>query len=601
MVEARSGYFESQRHVLVSLQKLATEPFPLSEHLVQMEKDVEPPAYLQRYPELDLVNLSISDPDEPAPRDVIEELESVNVLTDFPETPVSSMDESQMRALKRMLTKRVAIVQGPPGTGKTFTSVSALKVMLANTAPNEGPILVAAQTNHALDQLLTHISKFEGNFVRLGGRFDKGNGLMKSRTLYELATVTTEYRQRNFRKHNEMKKASFKLQSELAPLFGEALTADILLAYSVITQEQFDSLADDSWTKGAGVVGLQGALLTWLGHENLTAIPRTPPVNMGLEEEEDELLWEQLKELEDEKDDNPEVEDQISEGLSGIWLPFMTRFTGFGSGASKKDIRKLLKMPDLFEIPSPNRGDVYRTWERQINTKLLSSLHELLISYTQDVVNATKIGRWDNQAGLIHHLGAKLIGCTTTGLSKYRGLIAALQPRIILIEEAAETLEAMVLGGIVASTQHLVLVGDHRQLQAHCTIPALDHPPYNMAVSMFERLVNNGIGYTMLNKQRRMIPEIRQLLCVEPRPFYVDLYDHPSVLDRVVNRPPIPGMGGLDSYFFSHNWPEQRTADSSTANEDEAQMIVGFFHYLVRNGTDTSKITVLTVSKAASS
>ena len=41
-----------------------------------------------------------------------------------------------------------------------------------------------------------------------------------------------------------------------------------------------------------------------------------------------------------------------------------------------------------------------------------------------------------------------------------------------------------------------------------------------------------------------MIPEIRRLL----KPVYEDLEDHPSVLDR----PPVPGMGGVNSYFFSH-------------------------------------------------
>ena len=195
---------------------------------------------------------------------------------------------------------------------------------------------------------------------------------------------------------------------------------------------------------------------------------------------------------------------------------------------------------------------------------------------------------------LLQHLGVKLIGCTTTGLSKYRGMIAAMKPRILLIEEAAETLEAMVMAGMLESLEHLVLVGDHRQLQAHCNVRALESQPYNMAISMFERLVNNGIGYTMLNKQRRMIPEIRELLCVDPDPFYTDLFDHPSVLDRVHNRQPIPGMN-VDSWFFHHNWPEKRSPDLSVINQDEAQMIAGFVTYLVLNGTELSRITILTV------
>lgn len=153
------------------------------------------------------------------------------------------------------------------------------------------------------------------------------------------------------------------------------------------------------------------------------------------------------------------------------------------------------------------------------------------------------------------------------------------------------------MAGMLESLEQLILVGDHQQLQAHATIRALEAKPYNLSVSMFERLVNNSIGYTMLNKQRRMITDVRKLLCIEPSPFYSNLHDHPSVLDRKTNRPPIPGMGGKDTYFFHHNWPEQRNSDASRSNIDEAEMVAGFYNHLVMNGTEYSKITVLTVSR----
>jgi helicase required for RNAi-mediated heterochromatin assembly 1 len=58
---------------------------------------------------------------------------NAEVLGEFPAIPTSEMDASQIEACKRILTKKIAIVQGPPGTGKTFTSKSALKVMVKNT------------------------------------------------------------------------------------------------------------------------------------------------------------------------------------------------------------------------------------------------------------------------------------------------------------------------------------------------------------------------------------------------------------------------------------------------------------------------------------
>jgi len=180
----------------------------------------------------------------------------------------------------------------------------------------------------------------------------------------------------------------------------------------------------------------------------------------------------------------------------------------------------------------------------------------------------------------------RLFCMTTTGLSKYRGLVASLKPRVVLIEEAAETLEGLVMAACVESLEHLILVGDHKQLRGHCSVQELEGEPYYLGVSMFERLVGNGIEYSTLTRQRRMIPEVRRILA----PIYEELHDHPSVLERL----PVPGMGGVNSFLFSHDWPESNDSYMSKCNQHEANMIVGFFDYLVRNGMEASEITVLT-------
>ena len=50
-----------------------------------------------------------------------------------------------------MLKCRLALVQGPPGTGKTYVGFQAVSILLDNLP---GPIIIACQTNHALDQFL---------------------------------------------------------------------------------------------------------------------------------------------------------------------------------------------------------------------------------------------------------------------------------------------------------------------------------------------------------------------------------------------------------------------------------------------------------------
>ena len=156
-------------------------------------------------------------------------------------------------------------------------------------------------------------------------------------------------------------------------------------------------------------------------------------------------------------------------------------------------------------------------------------------------------------------------------------------------------MEGFAIAGSFDSLQQLILVGDYKQLQANCSVKILEGAPYHMGVSLFERLISNSMGFTMLNTQRRMIPDIRKLLCIKPEPFYQDLHDHPSVEDRLINRAPVPGMGGRDTYFFHHSWPETKGNDLSRQNQDEAEMIVGFYQYLIHNGIRHSQITVLTV------
>jgi helicase required for RNAi-mediated heterochromatin assembly 1 len=569
--------------------------------LVHLNKSIGAPYFVEKQP---LANLNSLKPDkekEDVSSDtnqfLLEEekngLDNVDILGQWPKVSGTTLDESQMTAVRRIMTKKLAIVQGPPGTGKTFVSISALSVMLANLQPGDPPIIVAAQTNHALDQLLKLIAPVEPNFLRLGGRTLEENVVIKERTLYEVRSKT-QMRGGTFRSSYKNAKTALEASSlEVQLDIEKALRqgngeAQILLDWKIITQNQYESLHDEDWVSAQDPELPPGAIALWLGREQLATPPRCPPINLGFGEEED-LEFEALEEAEVE---TGKKDDDDIDMLSGKWYPFRELYTGVISPIySDKKLQKLLdSRSNLWEVSPIIRGEIYRYLKRQLKAKVLEVFRGHLADY-QRSARSVKIARWEADATLIKKSRIKLIGCTTTGLSKYRGLLASLQPRTMLIEEAAETLEGTVLAAMFNSLQQLILVGDHQQLRAHCNVTALDEEPYNLAVSMFERLVNNGIEYTILNKQRRMISEIRELL----DPFYPNLQDHSSVLDRVKNRKSVPGMGGRDSYLFHHQWPESRDDFLSRFNVHEADMVTAFFTYLVLNGIEPSQITVLTL------
>ncbi|KAL6167289.1 hypothetical protein ACJQWK_06727 [Exserohilum turcicum] len=582
MVECRGSFFEASRHTLLALQHLMREPFPLSKYLVHVQKEVEPPAYIKQNPYLNLSSL--------VSMEECANYENVNVLDDWPNTSSHSLDSSQSKALQRILTSELAIVQGPPGTGKTFVSVVALQIARDNLRKDDPPIIVTAQTNHALDQLLRHTSGFEPNYIRLGGRSKDKD--IKKRTLFEVRSAAPQPKQPGSLKaqaNNKMRALTVEFQKLLAPIEANKGPLDhkLLLKFGLISKEQAESLEMASEnTIGISPSDSPGIRIEfWLGK---CLAPCDRPIDAeqfdwGYEEEDFEI--EQLKELEAEA---VAQDDDDIEALQGAVTLLSDNHKGTGAPLSSAKIEEMLRRTeDLYTIPVVHRGAIYNYFKRQVKKIITTEMRKVAKVY-QEVVLQRKIGMWEEDVRVLRK--ARIIGCTTTGLAKYRPLLCALRPRMCIVEEAAETLEAPVTAACFPSLEHLVLVGDHQQLRPHTQVKAFEDEPYFLNLSLFERLVRNGVAFDTLTRQRRMIPEIRRLLY----PIYQNtLKDHKSVINPK-NRPPVEGMGGNNSFFFCHEWEESRDHNMSAVNKMEAEMVVQFFDYLVLNGVDATKITILT-------
>ncbi len=462
-------------------------------------------------------------------------------------------------------------------------SVLALELLIRNMGPADPPIILAAHTNHAVDQLLRHVTRVEPAFIRLGG-MTTDHETIRPRTLFEVRNQARQGPGSKGPSLAKMRSVKQELKQLMAPLLDseEPISAELFMQYGIITETQFDSLEKGAaeWVRVDEPDQVPGDIAMWLGRELVKADSRTVPENFGFEIEEIDLEFEQLKEMEAES----KTEDEI-DTLKGERIVLREPFTGRRSsrGVTDEMVRAALEKQDMWHIEESLRGGVYRLMQKKLKNAMRRSLRGTVKAY-EDTVHELKIGRWLDDAKLLRK--TRVIGMTTTGLSKYRGLIQSLKPKIVLIEEAAETLEAYVAAACFPSLQHLILVGDHQQLRGHCTVRELEGNPWFLDVSLFERMVRNWVEFSQMITQRRMIPEIRRAL----KPIYEDLTDHESVL----NKPPIPGMGGVNTFFFSHGWSESSDSQTSRVNHEEANMIIGFFYHLVQNGTDVGKITILT-------
>ncbi|KAK0628320.1 P-loop containing nucleoside triphosphate hydrolase protein [Bombardia bombarda] len=593
MIESRNGYYESTRHALIGLQHAAGTDSPLDKYLTGVHTADTPPAFILENPIMNLSSICHSTSDEnQATADALSEYDVLRGgIPNIGE--MTTLDKSQLSGLHRIISKELAIVQGPPGTGKTFTSIEAIKVIIATRRLHGGPpLIVSAQTNHALDQLLNLCLDSEATIVRVGGRTESPR--VEEHTMYELRQrchlpINSRFKSLEASRQNNIKKIDKLIQETFT---DKLLDPGVLLQINIITQAQHDSLLDDD-LEGDNVGGESlGPFQTWLGDALIPAQVRRNryPSQREVADETSKLL---TGEYEFDGDlDNIAYDEEDQNRIQGIEIQLTHCWTGKDPDHmlswQRKVAHQLGKTNDLFKIVPSMRGAVYQ----YLQGKLLAAVtpqFTALVAENVEFCKRIKANKWLKDTELILSKRIDVVGCTTTGLTKYRGFIAALQPRSLLIEEAAESREANITSALYPSIQQLILIGDHQQLAPRCDIQWLGEEPFNLNVSLFQRMITLRMKYDMLIQQRRMKPELRLILSS----FYPELIDH-DIVKSTANRPDVPGMGGYNSWYFDHMWPEGADSENSKFNEQEAQMISNFFAYLVSNGVLSAKITILT-------
>lgn len=436
--------------------------------------------------------------------------------------------------------------------------------MLDNHCPGDPPIIITCQTNHALDQLLRHVALVDPEcFVRLGGR-SKDKEIIKPRTIYEIrekAKVTLLRSNTKGMASKDIRRIATQMQRTLGLVIesmeddsakeisdeDEApINLEVLKGYDILNEDQCKSIEQvaKQWSTAGKSESEQNALFKWAG----TAIqasgnPTTAPDFFDFEETE--LTAEEIQEIEAEA---APVDDDDLEYLSGDYYRIKPWLSGKANNSSKPsryiiqgtggrkgytDADRLLKKnTDLGRVEKNSRPALLDYMVTTLKAKICDNFRNLAVQYDR-AIKQKKIGMWEEDEALLRQ--HKVVGLTTTGFSKYRGLIHSLHPRMVLIEEAAEALESPVIATCVESLEHLVLIGDHMQLRPHLRILELARDPYYLDTSLFERMVSNGVEFTRLERQRRMVPEIRRLL----GPIYGEgvIKDHPDVSDERGYRP----------------------------------------------------------------
>ncbi|CAE7406794.1 Znfx1 [Symbiodinium natans] len=480
-IENVTIYFEAYRHVLIALQNMRATDVPFQHTLLSPQPDPLPPTYLKE--ETDMFHFhnvftscEKADSEISAPK-------SFRILAEWPPAlrQALDLDPSQLDAVQHALTHQMALIQGPPGTGKTFVGLKIVQAILDNTKLlRHSPVLVVCYTNHALDQFLEGIFKFCENIVRIGSR-SKSEQMMR-RNLKELVMGVPPSREfLQARKCLTDRRDYLRDELAKAVVQVDSHTVSAAQAKSLMSEQQFeefyqgflDYLGDskEDFPEDAWVVDDEiwsRVMKEWLGTSDPSRFAPVPKHQggglpsfkaFGLTEESDEDDYapygskddgdeeEAANEVYDRKLDDNEQAEQVDEKrksrmdffqeLHNAWLPYLDEYYE----NLTPEMRSLdWREENLWRLLPNQRRECYRQWLVEAHEEARGVLPELAHLLERNAESRAALER-DRKLAVLREM--QVVGMTTTAVSKYQQLLKELRPEVVIVEEAAEVLEAM--------------------------------------------------------------------------------------------------------------------------------------------------------------
>ena len=642
MVES-TAYFEAYRHVLLALQKasLLKDTMPFKRYIVECElNNPQSPLHIRR---LNAPNFNLSKVLKCKHREA--DNVKITVKSTWPHFTSTCLDESQYKALKMALQQEITCIQGPPGTGKTFIGVKLVQALLYNRLAwdpeKNSPILLVCYTNHALDQFLEEIIDANAedklsppDIVRIGGRCksEKLGSFVLAKRISDARSNKSlpsgMYRgSRELRDNIDDCKVHFmKIQQQMSSVEKNVLPLSALRC--VMSEEHIFQLSEGMPTEPGKEMEVWLNLWKPTDYEEIEDYEQTVMALQQLEEDEDIEEDKHIREESRSEDEMVAVDeeatllqdDRIIEGEEEMFLkartahqaqPGQRATSGPRPGewqtvqASENERKKRIQkgfeykpmeaedasqVEDLRFLNSEQRWRMYHYWVQEYLRFQKQQLEIPAAIYNRACSDYLQM-KQDIDCHVAR--GADIIGMTTTGAAKYHHILKGIHPKIVVIEEAAEVFESHVITSLSPSVQQLVLIGDHQQLKPKPNHYELEKK-YNLDISLFQRLIENGIPHVTLTVQHRMRPDIASL--IHPA-IYPVLHNGPRAIEQGEHK--VAGVGH-NLFFLHHEQPEQRQNPNeslSHVNTHEADFMVALCRYLLKQGYKPTQITLLTMYK----
>ncbi|KAI9182941.1 hypothetical protein H9P43_003857 [Blastocladiella emersonii ATCC 22665] len=517
----------------------------------------------------------------------------------------SELDPSQASALLQALSTDVSCIQGAPGCGKSRVGVSIARAIIKAVESGQTDkgfsILIMCHTNHALDQFLLGLVKagFK-NLVRIGGRCGE-----------ELEAFRPNVRKGGVGLGGQFKAVYTALEKNAASvaaalersrrddmsMLRAALQSLLPQLWTSIRSRQYrggDSLSVWLHGRDLGPHGMQHVVPFSQRASHLRQAPKFDASDLN-----DQLIEFAGRAV---RSAAQQGEGNGATTASPAAAAATTTTTTTGSSTAARDLDVLLRCTDAWSVTKRERGIIadHLLFDAEFDAPRDSNLESQLANC---VANFAELKQLRQQREVNAIRGYTVIGMTTTGAAARQHLLRGLSPAVIICEEAGEILEAHTLAAMHPNLQHLILIGDHKQLRPkinnyELSVQSHVGREYRLDISMFERLIVPErddlvptLGHAQLRHQRRMKPLISQF--IRRGGIYPELMDGANTLGR----PPVRGMT-KDVYLMTHDQPQLAASSGlssgSHSNQFEAEMTVALVDHLLRQGYTENQIVVIT-------
>ncbi|KAH9066137.1 hypothetical protein EDB87DRAFT_1732090 [Lactarius vividus] len=501
----------------------------------------------------------------------------------------SNLDPSQVEAVIGTLTREISLIQGPPGTGKSFTGREILRVLFTSKIR---PIVLIAFTNHALDHMLTSVldAKITKNVVRLGSRTTDER--IEQYSLYKLEKLSGRGDldrpiRREYAAMKQVEEEMTRIMNRIQlpgltwedaerfldfqyPQHADSFREPPFWIAELFRRIKADEIENGEWKqaskgkKSSQDAEISGVYALWKNGRDIEFIQ--PPASSSKKAKAAGKKG---------ADPDPRVVFFNDLGFEG-------QIPRIPSGS--RSVEQLTIVYNVWSMSLPERQRLAEAWEDDMRKIAYESLLAEFDQLKEQYKDACKVYE-DIQDEARRRLLSRtdLIACTTTGAAKLVSLLTSVGPKVLMVEEAGQVLEAHILASLVPSVEHLICIGDPQQLRPNLATFSLSMDStsgrelFKFDRSLMERLSDRGMSMSQINVQRRMRPSISH---------FVRKILYPKLEDNEVVRS-YPAVHGMEKnvVFFSHNNPENSEEDSvSKHNMFEVAMIRDLVLYFLKQG-----------------